>query len=1052
MLTDDPDVLSAVRGSRRGDGDSPNAESDAGGPPDRSPDARRPAERSSAGSGVPVVYVFDDEAEDGGEADLTRALERGAATVVPRSAVSEPTPAYLAHRIDGILEREESERASERRETWYRSLLRHATDTLLVLDEDHRLVYASPAVERIAGYDPDGLRDVPASEVVHPDDVDEYLEAVEAAHEGGPGATATCEYRCRYADGAERIHEAVVTNRLEEPIDGIVVAARDVTDYRVVERELRETFDRVTDAFLALDADMRFTYVNDRAESILRADRSELLGRRFLDVYPELSGSSFDEATVEAVREQEVRTIEDYYGPSDAWIEARIYPSETGVSVYFRDVTERVERERELAERTERLETLVEHVPLVLFTLDDEGTIVLSEGPAIESSTIDPADVTGESFFDVLEDYPLVRAEAKRALEGESVHTRRRVGDRTFEAWLNPVTGDGGDGGEPDADGTGDGSDVDGDVERVIGVAIDVTERVQYEETLNALHEATRHLLTVDSKREAAEYIVDVASSVLDLESIVYRFDEHRNELVPAAYDRSLDPAISPPPSHGPNSSITWRTFVSGTPVAHDDVREDPDVYTAEPISRSGLFVPLGEHGVFVAASPEIGAFDEQTFELAQLLAATAETALDRIGHTRRLHERERDLERQNERLERLNRAGAIREGIEELLLLSDTREEIEAGVCERIADLEECSFAWIGEPDPGGTHVEPRATAGLGRGYLEAVTITTVDDSAAEPSGRATRTRRPTYVGNVAGELRDGSWRLEALSRNFQSAFSVPLVYDDFVYGVLTVYGERPDAFDETVRSTLAELGETIAYTIDAVRRRRSLLGGTVTELDLELEEESAFERLASRFDARVTLEGAIPQDDGSTIAFVALETSLSEADAESLACDGVADASIIAEGEEESLVQLLLTERFLGAAIHDNGGVLRDLSVDEGVTRATVAIPEVVAARELLSGINRSGVKASMVARREESTGDTDVYGRAGRNPLFEALTDRQHEVVRTAYHAGFFEWPRRTTGEAIADSLDISPPAFHKHVRSAERKLFESLFGRGVTTGYS
>ena len=44
--------------------------------------------------------------------------------------------------------------------------------------------------------------------------------------------------------------------------------------------------------------------------------------------------------------------------------------------------------------------------------------------------------------------------------------------------------------------------------------------------------------------------------------------------------------------------------------------------------------------------------------------------------------------------------------------------------------------------------------------------------------------------------------------------------------------------------------------------------------------------------------------------------------------------------------------------------------------------------------------------------------------------------------AYHSGFFEWPRDTSGEEVAASLDVSPPTFHQHLRKAERKLFESL----------
>ena len=57
---------------------------------------------------------------------------------------------------------------------------------------------------------------------------------------------------------------------------------------------------------------------------------------------------SFERSLVEAVEEGQSVVFEDYYEPFDAWFENAIYPSESGVSVYFRNVTERKQREREL--------------------------------------------------------------------------------------------------------------------------------------------------------------------------------------------------------------------------------------------------------------------------------------------------------------------------------------------------------------------------------------------------------------------------------------------------------------------------------------------------------------------------------------------------------------------------------------------------------------------------------------------------------------------------------------------------------------------------------
>ncbi len=855
----------------------------------------------------PVVYAVDPARNESID-DL-----RGDPEVIAKTTIQEPR--LLAQRLQRAVEFAVMQQSTTQQTEWYQTLIEHSSDLLLVVDADGEITYISPAVERVGGFNPDDLCGNDILEYVHPDDSQAVGDEFDALCEADCGTTRTIEYTCRHSDGYWYVHEAVLTNRLEDGIiDGVIASIRDITEHHRIEQELNESFKRVTDAFYALDADWRFTYVNDRAIEQLDFTRSDLLGRRILDAFPEMEGTVFQREAIEAMEQQEPRTFEGYLDRYDAWIEARIYPSPSGISIYWQDVTERVKRERDLTERTERLQTLVENVPVVLFVLDDEGTFTLSEGRGLTNLGFDSTDVVGQSFVDLLEEYPDACADVRRALEGETVHSQRPLGDRVFEAWYRPIT------------------DEDGAVDRVIGVANDVTERVQYQEALNALHEATSHLLTVDSKGDACEYIVDVATDVLDLDSVVYRFDDQHNELVSAACSPALESALGPPSRLQPNGSIAWEAFVTGESAVYDDISDKANVYDEATAARSGLYVPLGEHGVLVALSTASGEYHEDTIELAQLFATAAEAALDRIGRTRRLHDRERELQRQNRHLERLNDANEVRQDIEQLLLLADSRAEIERGVPERLADLESCSLAWIGEPDPSGNELESRSHAGSDRGYLDAVTVTTVDESAAEPTGRAARSREPVSVDNVAASVHDGEWRGDALSRNFQSAYAVPLVYDGFLYGVLSIYGEDRDAFDETLRSMLAELGETIAYAIDAVKRKNALVGDDYTEVELEVAADETLCRLADVLDRSVRYEGATRREDGSQIVFVAVDALTDDpaVGIDRAAVDGISGMSTIADHEDETLLQVQLTDPFLGSIVDTHGARLRAFAAD--------------------------------------------------------------------------------------------------------------------------
>ncbi|MFA9416800.1 bacterio-opsin activator domain-containing protein [Natrinema sp. HArc-T2] len=578
-----------------------------------------------------------------------------------------------------------------------------------------------------------------------------------------------------------------------------------------------------------------------------------------------------------------------------------------------------------------------------------------------------------------------------------------------------------------------------------------LTDRVRERELLEALSKATSHLLAVDSKTTACEHLVDIVADVLELDGVVYRFDDRANELHPVAQSSAFVSTFGSPSAVEPNGSSIWETFVTGAPSVSDDVRPSPATPDAT-AAHSGLTVPLGEHGVFVAVSSTPYADVSGAVELVEPFAVATEAALDRIGQRQQFHDCERELERHDRRLERLDAALEMRRDVEQLLLMADSRAEIERGVPARLADREACSLAWFGEPDANGNCLEPRSHAGRDRGYLDAVTVTTVDESAAEPAGRAARTKAPVYVENVAASVHDGAWRGEALSRNVQCVYAVPLVYDGFLYGVLSVYGDQRDAFDEPFRSMLADLGKTIAYAIDAVNRKHALVDDGRTEVELEVVADATLCRLAAFLDERVSYAGATARDGEAQVVFAAVDGPVDESiDAEDhVSVEGVRQLVTVAEHEDETLLQLRLTNPSLGAITDSHGAQLREFVADASGGRARIGVPDAVEVRDLVTGISRNGPDVSMIARRAVATDGCSTVANRARSALLDTFTDRQREVVQTAYHGGFFEWPRQANGEEIADSLEISSPAFHKHVRAVERKLFAVLFEGTATTG--
>ena len=577
----------------------------------------------------------------------------------------------------------------------------------------------------------------------------------------------------------------------------------------------------------------------------------------------------------------------------------------------------------------------------------------------------------------------------------------------------------------------------------------DITKRKQRERALTVLHDTARELLYAETREEIARIVADEGALVLDLPAAaVYLYEAADNTLRPAAASAGMESLAGLLPELAPGTGLTGEVFVGDEPAFFDDVHRTGRLADPSVDLRSGLFIPLADHGVFIAGSDEQGAFDDITHELADLLAATAEAALDRVEREAELRSQERTLQQRNRQLTRLDRINDIIREIDQALVRAETREEIEHAVCERLTADDRFAFAWIGEFDPADDDLRPAAWAGSEQGYLDIVDVGVTVDADTEPAGAAAARREPTVVAAVADDLGAGSWRREALARDYQSVVSVPLVHDELVYGTLAVYATRRDEFGETTITVLEELAETIASAIASVERRNALLSDDVVELEYEITDNSCvFRRLAQQASCSLELEGTVQQEGEHVRAFVAVEGNIEDlltAATESVAVEEVRE---IARTGDSGLVLLRLSRPFIATTLADHGAALRSLSADPDCARAIVEVPSALDVRTIDEVVSNTFPDSALLAQHERQRNVTDGHQRGHR--LLEELTDRQLEVIQAAYHAGYFESPRARTGEEVADALSISPAAFYGHVRAVQRKVFDTLFDeRGVT----
>ncbi len=582
--------------------------------------------------------------------------------------------------------------------------------------------------------------------------------------------------------------------------------------------------------------------------------------------------------------------------------------------------------------------------------------------------------------------------------------------------------------------------DVLGELGENVGYAISAVESREREATLTSLYEATQDLLAADTRAAVSETVVTTAASVLDPSGIgIFLFDADENVLEAAEMTEQLEDCYDGATTFGPGEadSVTWQTYVSGEEQFFADIRDSETVDHGESDPRSTLFLPLGEHGVFVVASAERTQFENR--RLIGLLAATTEAALDRVAGQASIRERDRELETHARRIEQFEQMFSLARDTDQLLRRAGSREEIERGVCERIVDVDAHEFAWVGTVPPEGDRIEPRAWAGETRGYLDSLALT-VDSQ--EPATEAIA-GDPVVVENVMDRLREESWAREAVECGYQSVMAVPLVYGETTYGVLVVYGDTPGVFGDVVRPVIAALCETVAHSINTVETERGILAGRVVEVELTVQDTDSFRNaVAAAAGQRVRCREVVPESDGRAEVLFALSEP-PVADVLALESEFVAVESLTrVERGSEHLFRATLSGPTLETTLLECGALPQTVTATETETTATVRLAPELDVRAFLDRVRESYPEVELVSRQDiERDGSARE---AIETTLAEGLTDRQREVLVTAYESGFFESPRQTTGAELADLLDISQPTVTHHLREAQRRLFSTLLG--------
>lgn len=159
---------------------------------------------------------------------------------------------------------------------------------------------------------------------------------------------------------------------------GIHCGMQDITAMaaaqHLIERQaaqLTTILESITDAFFSLDKDMNFTYLNRETERLLGVNRAECLGKNIWDLFPGEVDSPYYYNYVRANETGQTRHFEAFFKPTRSWFEVKAFPSSEGLSVYFSDITDRLESDRQI----ERLALVARNTDNGVIITDAQGRI-----------------------------------------------------------------------------------------------------------------------------------------------------------------------------------------------------------------------------------------------------------------------------------------------------------------------------------------------------------------------------------------------------------------------------------------------------------------------------------------------------------------------------------------------------------------------------------------------------------------------------------------------------------------------------------------------------
>ena len=543
------------------------------------------------------------------------------------------------------LERQKVEAALRENDLFVQRIFHTIPDAVYVLDvNDQENIYSNRQVKRMLGYPPDvHLEQTSIHALIHPDDVLHVIQHLEQLQYGTDTDVFEIEYRMKDAKGEWRwinSRNLAFKRAYDGTVSQIIGVAQDITARKLADEAFRESqrllqgvIDATPDAIYVYDLiENRNVFVSREVYQMLGYPVDDVKEMQ-VDLLASLTHPD-DVAVTRAYYRQLAQAkdgdvLDNEYRMKDAkgewrWIATRdtVFSRNPDGTVRqivgaARDITERKQMEEAIRQSEAQLRAIIGSVPLILFTTDRDGVVTMTIGKGLETLGSSPNEFVGRNVFEYFSDRPETISRMRRVFEGEMVSALAEYKDLTFEVWYSPFY------------------DSDGEVNGLIGVSVDITDRVSAEEILQ---DTLEQLISLREIENELSHSLNLESVLLIAADTALRLTGASDGYIGLFRDDAIE-IVQPMGRYrrghiiDKTTGIVGRVLRSQEPELLLDVHVDPDYIAHIPGTRAKMCVPLiyrnRQIGILDLETPQPELFTQDAFDFVKLIAGRITLAID---------------------------------------------------------------------------------------------------------------------------------------------------------------------------------------------------------------------------------------------------------------------------------------------------------------------------------------------------------------------------------------------------------------------------------------